>query len=161
MDFIQDQCAVEPRVLDLNYALRVCIKGKKSRACVFLYSAMKMHKEGVAAALKVCVCVSLCSPPPPHTHTPPTHTTDHLSNYHSPPHPTPRQVDVELAKEVASQVDAPDPVKKELWLDIAKYIIEDQKNVPGCVLHACMCRNGPLGMCGCVGGGGCWGVGLL
>jgi hypothetical protein len=62
MDFIQDQCAAEPCVLDLNYALRVCTKAKKSRACVFLYSAMKMHKEGVAAALQVIFLKHLSNP---------------------------------------------------------------------------------------------------
>ena len=45
------------------------------------------------------------------------------------------KVDVELAKEVASQVEGPDAVKRELWLDIAKYLIKDLKDVHGYVLR--------------------------
>ena len=54
MEFIQDQCVATPCMLDLNYALRVCSKGEKHQACVFLYRAMKMHKEALEVALKVC-----------------------------------------------------------------------------------------------------------
>ena len=39
------------------------------------------------------------------------------------------QVDVELAKEVVSQVEGPDSLKKQLWLEIARYLVETKHDV--------------------------------
>ncbi|KAJ4977061.1 hypothetical protein NE237_002167 [Protea cynaroides] len=38
---------------DPKYALRLCLKEKRMRACVHIYSMMSMHEEAVALALKV------------------------------------------------------------------------------------------------------------
>lgn len=38
---------------DPKYALRLCLKEKRMRACVHMYSMMSMHEEAVALALKV------------------------------------------------------------------------------------------------------------
>lgn len=38
---------------DPKYALRLCLKEKKMRACVHIYSMMSMHEEAVALALQV------------------------------------------------------------------------------------------------------------
>lgn len=62
---------------DPKYALRLCLKEKRMRACVHIYSMMSMHEEAVALALQVeftliflcailcdsalCICYSGCS----------------------------------------------------------------------------------------------------
>ncbi|RZS00679.1 hypothetical protein BHM03_00030434 [Ensete ventricosum] len=38
---------------DPKYALRLCLKEKKMRACIHIYSMMSMHEEAVALALQV------------------------------------------------------------------------------------------------------------
>jgi len=38
---------------DPKYALRLCLKEKRMRACVHIYSMMSMHEEAVALALQV------------------------------------------------------------------------------------------------------------
>nr|VDD55944.1 unnamed protein product [Brassica oleracea] len=38
---------------DPKYALRLCLKEKRSRACVHIYSMMSMHEEAVALALQI------------------------------------------------------------------------------------------------------------
>lgn len=38
---------------DPKYALRLCLKEKRMRACVYIYSTMSMHEEAVALALQV------------------------------------------------------------------------------------------------------------
>ncbi|KAH7283931.1 hypothetical protein KP509_34G031500 [Ceratopteris richardii] len=38
---------------DPKYALRLCLKEKRMRACVYIYSTMNMHEEAVALALQV------------------------------------------------------------------------------------------------------------
>ncbi|KAM0936066.1 putative transcription factor C2H2 family [Dioscorea sansibarensis] len=38
---------------DPKYALRLCLKAKRMRACVHIYSMMSMHEEAVALALQV------------------------------------------------------------------------------------------------------------
>jgi hypothetical protein len=38
---------------DPKYALRLCLKEKRMRACVYIYSSMNMHEEAVALALQV------------------------------------------------------------------------------------------------------------
>lgn len=38
---------------DPKYALRLCLKEKRMRACVYIYSTMGMHEEAVALALQV------------------------------------------------------------------------------------------------------------
>ncbi|KAK4784040.1 hypothetical protein SAY86_018408 [Trapa natans] len=38
---------------DAKYALRLCLKEKRMRACVHIYSMMSMHEEAVALALQV------------------------------------------------------------------------------------------------------------
>lgn len=38
---------------DPKYALRLCLKQKRMRACVHIYSMMSMHEEAVALALQV------------------------------------------------------------------------------------------------------------
>lgn len=40
---------------DPKYALRLCLKEKRMRACVHIYSMMSMHEEAVALALQVRV----------------------------------------------------------------------------------------------------------
>jgi hypothetical protein len=40
---------------DPKYALRLCLKEKRMRACVHIYSMMSMHEEAVALALQVTV----------------------------------------------------------------------------------------------------------
>ena len=39
---------------DPKYALRLCLKEKRMRACVHIYGMMSMHEEAVALALQVC-----------------------------------------------------------------------------------------------------------
>lgn len=41
---------------DPKYALRLCLKEKRMRACVHIYSMMSMHEEAVALALQVLPC---------------------------------------------------------------------------------------------------------
>ena len=43
---------------DPKYSLRLCLKEKRTRACVHIYSMMSMHEEAVALALQVIS--SLC-----------------------------------------------------------------------------------------------------
>ncbi|KAI5068926.1 hypothetical protein GOP47_0015227 [Adiantum capillus-veneris] len=38
---------------DPKYALRLCLKEKRMRACVYIYSTMDMHEEAIALALQV------------------------------------------------------------------------------------------------------------
>lgn len=38
---------------DPKYALRLCLKEKRMRACVHIYSMMSMHEEAVALAIQV------------------------------------------------------------------------------------------------------------
>ena len=38
---------------DPKYALRLCLKERRMRACVYIYSSMNMHEEAVALALQV------------------------------------------------------------------------------------------------------------
>ncbi|EPS63099.1 hypothetical protein M569_11688, partial [Genlisea aurea] len=38
---------------DPKYALRLCLKERRMRACVYIYSTMSMHEEAVALALQV------------------------------------------------------------------------------------------------------------
>lgn len=42
---------------DPKYALRLCLKEKRMRACVHIYSMMSMHEEAVALALQVRLTV--------------------------------------------------------------------------------------------------------
>ncbi|KAI8004471.1 Vacuolar sorting protein 18 [Camellia lanceoleosa] len=48
---------------DPKYALRLCLKEKRMRACVHIYSMMSMHEEAVALALQLlffffnCCCL--------------------------------------------------------------------------------------------------------
>uniref|UniRef100_M4DTC6 RING-type domain-containing protein n=1 Tax=Brassica campestris TaxID=3711 RepID=M4DTC6_BRACM len=44
---------------DPKYALRLCLKEKRTRACVHIYSMMSMHEEAVALALQEAICSSL------------------------------------------------------------------------------------------------------
>lgn len=44
---------------DPKYALRLCLKEKRMRACVHIYSMMSMHEEAVALALQV-MWLDLC-----------------------------------------------------------------------------------------------------
>ncbi|KAI8004477.1 Vacuolar sorting protein 18 [Camellia lanceoleosa] len=39
--------------------LRLCLKEKRMRACVHIYSMMSMHEEAVALALQEAICSSL------------------------------------------------------------------------------------------------------
>lgn len=89
--FIQRQCNghKEP-IFDLKYALRVCTTEGKDRACVYIYSAMKLYEEAVELALKV---------------------------------------DVELAKLNALMPEDDEELMKKLWLRIAHYVIEQERNV--------------------------------
>ena len=44
---------------DPKYALRLCLKEKRMRACVHIYSMMSMHEEAVALALQVKLPVNV------------------------------------------------------------------------------------------------------
>lgn len=44
---------------DPKYALRLCLKEKRMRACVHIYSMMAMHEEAVALALQVSFGIAL------------------------------------------------------------------------------------------------------
>lgn len=46
---------------DPKYALRLCLKEKRMRACVHIYSMMSMHEEAVALALQVRVGLIICA----------------------------------------------------------------------------------------------------
>ncbi len=50
---IEDQCALPQPLLDLNFALRICSNRGKHRACVLLYTTLKMFDEALEAALLV------------------------------------------------------------------------------------------------------------
>jgi vacuolar protein sorting-associated protein 18 len=45
---------------DPKYALWLCLKEKRMRACVRIYSMMSMHEEAVALALKVLFNFTNC-----------------------------------------------------------------------------------------------------
>lgn len=47
---------------DPKYALRLCLKEKRMRACVHIYSMMSMHEEAVALALQVRLTQGLYVP---------------------------------------------------------------------------------------------------
>jgi hypothetical protein len=51
---------------DPKYALRLCLKEKRMRACVHIYSMMSMHEEAVALALQVRLTQRICSYLPLH-----------------------------------------------------------------------------------------------
>ncbi|XP_047317718.1 vacuolar sorting protein 18-like [Impatiens glandulifera] len=71
-----------------KYALRLCLKEKRMRACVHIYSMMSMHEEAVALAL---------------------------------------QIDAELAKAEADKVEDDEDLRKNLWLMVAKHVVEQEK----------------------------------
>jgi hypothetical protein len=74
---------------DDKYALRLCLEAQKLRACVLVYSKMKLYEDAVSLALRV--------------------------------------KDVALAKDQANKPEE-DEQKKKLWLMIAEYVIQEEKN---------------------------------
>ncbi|KAL6061226.1 tethering complex subunit [Balamuthia mandrillaris] len=75
---------------DLEYALRLCTKHNKQRACVLIYSAMNLYEEAVDLAMKV---------------------------------------DIDLAKINADKPADDDELRKKLWLRIARYVVEEEKDI--------------------------------
>ena len=56
LHFIEDQTSRSSLPhFDLRYALRVCMRERKERACIHIYSAMKLYEEAVELALTVSV----------------------------------------------------------------------------------------------------------
>jgi len=74
---------------DLKYALRMCTKHNKRKACVYIYSAMGLYEQAVDEALKD---------------------------------------DIELAKANADKPEDDDPLRKKLWLKIARHLVEQKKD---------------------------------
>lgn len=85
---------------DAKYALRLCTKYDRKRACVLIYSAMNAYEQAVDLAM---------------------------------------QVDIDLAQQIASKPED-EGLKKMLWLNTARYVIEHHENgikayqyVPFCI----------------------------
>ena len=81
---------------DLDYALRLCIRAGKTRACVQIYSKMGLWENSVDLALE--------------------------------------KGDLELAKINADMPEDDQQLRKKLWLKIAKYVVQDKKDIKRLVL---------------------------
>lgn len=54
MNYLENQIyEAEEKIIDLKYALRVCTRNHKQRACVLIYCGMELWHEAVVAALDV------------------------------------------------------------------------------------------------------------
>ncbi|KAJ3693670.1 hypothetical protein LUZ60_009150 [Juncus effusus] len=98
---------------DPKYALWLCLKEKRMRACVRIYSMMSMHEEAVALALKA---FHLLLPKSHHQNKILTKTL--FFNI---------KVDLEVAKAEADKVEEDEELRKKLWLMVAKHVIRQEK----------------------------------
>ncbi|KAH0877298.1 hypothetical protein HID58_064692 [Brassica napus] len=87
---------------DPKYSLRLCLKEKRTRACVHIYSMMSMHEEAVALALQK--------------------DTEFASTTVSV-----LQIDSELAMAEADKVEDDEDLRKKLWLMVAKHVVKQEK----------------------------------
>ncbi|KAL0813162.1 hypothetical protein Bca101_069605 [Brassica carinata] len=87
---------------DPKYSLRLCLKEKRTRACVHIYSMMSMHEEAVALALQK--------------------DTEFASTTVSV-----LQIDSELAMAEADMVEDDEDLRKKLWLMVAKHVVKQEK----------------------------------
>lgn len=76
---------------DLDYALRLCKKTKRTQACVHIYAKMGLYENSVDLALE--------------------------------------KGDLELAKIHANMPEDDPPLCKKLWLKIARYVVQDKKDI--------------------------------
>lgn len=99
MAFLQQQ--QKEIYFDLEYALRLCMKHNKQRACVLLYSKMGLFEEAVELALKVDIDLAkqIADMPMPE---------DEVS---------------------FSSANTQNDTRKKLWLRIARHVVEDQKDI--------------------------------
>ncbi|AAF88074.1 T12C24.2 [Arabidopsis thaliana] len=89
---------------DPKYALRLCLKERRTRACVHIYSMMSMHEEAVALALQCAESL-----------------VDHLKTV------SVLQIDPELAMAEADKVEDDEDLRKKLWLMVAKHVVKQEK----------------------------------
>jgi vacuolar protein sorting-associated protein 18 len=101
MTFLQQQ--QKEIYFDLEYALRLCMKHNKQRACVLLYSRMGLFEEAVELALKVDIDLA-----------------KQIADM-----PMPEDDVVSFSSSVTTQNDT----RKKLWLRIARHVVEDQKDI--------------------------------
>ena len=100
---------------DMEYALRLCVKEGKRRACVVIYSAMGLYEEAVELALSVwlqCKTLGFQSA---------VWYEFNVSCY--------QQVDLELAKLNADKPDDDEDLKKKLWRRIARFVVEQERDI--------------------------------
>lgn len=96
---------------DPKYALRLCLKERRMRACVHIYSMMFMHEEAVALALQVISLVILVV----------LLGTIFKFDFWV------IKVDPELAMAEADKVEDDEDMRKKLWLMVAKHVVEQEK----------------------------------
>ncbi|THG19953.1 hypothetical protein TEA_021574 [Camellia sinensis var. sinensis] len=136
---------------DPKYALRLCLKEKRMRACVHIYSMMSMHEEAVALALQEDDSALLrflqCKfgkgqlSGPEFFYDPKyalrlclkekrmracVHIYSMMS-MHEEAVALALQVDPELAKAEADKVEDDEDLRKKLWLMVAKHVVEQEK----------------------------------
>ncbi|KAH9792783.1 vacuolar sorting protein 18 [Citrus sinensis] len=111
---------------DPKYALRLCLKEKRMRACVHIYGMMSMHEEAVALALQYTyitisgfLSISHCWGWEIRGWTEKSFTQDSHGKFLA--------VDPELAMAEADKVEDDEDLRKKLWLMVAKHVIEQEK----------------------------------
>ncbi|KAF9670869.1 hypothetical protein SADUNF_Sadunf13G0114000 [Salix dunnii] len=124
---------------DPKYALRLCLKEKRMRACVHIYSMMSMHEEAVALALQFTSsqCCKLRASSFERIHKKFKSRLEALQSYledeivegekTSKSQVEYDTVDPELAMAEADKVEDDEDLRKKLWLMVAKHVIEQEK----------------------------------
>ncbi|GFZ12941.1 zinc ion binding protein [Actinidia rufa] len=123
---------------DPKYALRLCLKEKRMRACVHIYSMMSMHEEAVALALQchysriTLFCPMACEKDPFGTPAYVFFTSVHkdgMGKAHSSGFGIYllQGLNPELAKAEADKVEDDEDLRKKLWLMVAKHVVEQEK----------------------------------
>ncbi|KAK1279700.1 hypothetical protein QJS04_geneDACA003179 [Acorus gramineus] len=101
---------------DPKFALRLCLKEKRMRACVYIYSMMGMHEEAVALALQILFINNFN-----------IHVKTEYGEIGAFVCWLVHQVDPELAMAEADKVEDDEDMRKKLWLMVAKHVIKQEK----------------------------------
>ncbi|KAK1305276.1 hypothetical protein QJS10_CPB11g01003 [Acorus calamus] len=101
---------------DPKFALRLCLKEKRMRACVYIYSMMGMHEEAVALALQILFINNFN-----------IHVKTEYGEIGVFVCLLVHQVDPELAMGEADKVEDDEDMRKKLWLMVAKHVIKQEK----------------------------------
>jgi hypothetical protein len=98
---------------NLDYALRLCSQNNRMQSCVHIYSQMGLFEEAVNLSLKVQYHHS---PAIPHTL---SNSISQSQQYH----------DLELARINADKPEDDDVLRKRLWLNIAKHVVQEKNDI--------------------------------